>query len=1115
MNSIIIEQLKKADVIDSTGKITLANLATYTLNHDILVVMHNVVVGENVDTYVRAVINKWTFQDKAMGEQFITFDYMSEEPVAWAIGDYCLFRGEVYSLNYIPSVTQKANRGKVLDSYKYEGVKMNSRQDELTRCQMRDIVLTSEQHSADEGTNYTGSVVFPLFCGETVVEIAGETIVRPPVAVLADRMLANLNAMYHDNEGNGLWNIYINYETSHSDDKTISFNNQYVSQALAEVKNTFDINYCVKGRNIYIGYDMADITGDTQEDTYNFGYGPGYPTPEADGKGLFEIKKVSDSSQQIVTRLRVMGSSKNLPYRYYNKHYDLPQALFPTTLQLPDTFLPEGDPDDAPGTNTKWGHNNGRSSSLNAVLGDSNDAYIDKNNNAAGELEGVREATLRFDGSDSEVEEIYPSIEGLTYDELRDAVGLKDIDGTETPSPSAFPNYDAGENINELLAVGYKYNGEMVDDANIGNGILDEDSIATHGIINNVSNIETTEQLFPVDDIFVGIERTLLTINAAQTKGRYCLVPVVGKEPYFEYQATASNIPVAYKITIKQTISDVTTVIAEYVSDWMAGIQSVPLPTLPDALLMDNAKVKEINVTGTATIEVTFTPMTKGTSMLQFRIGLKEDTEGLSQYVWCSLAYADTSNLPFHVFIKDIGFDLKAQFNGDTPMISMKSGQCVGRDFQIGDVIETVEYGNKKGYMLVLTRAQDTSLNTYYPNSRNSIAAGDSFVITGIDMPDAFIQAAEVKMLKAASDWLRDNGSTHFKYQPSIDDIFLKRNYDNMIALGTVEKSVYWRLYAGLKLSFYGIPDTPDADRPLESITIDSVSLTLGEGLTRKVEIVLNDEPQQSTLQKVTTSVDNINKELQSRGSGMSSVTMENTVMQIGDKRYISKVYTDTADNDITFNGVITFTQKPHFVGGALFGLQEDGEAGAEIDNRGNIHSKQSVTGDKGVAARGIADLSMIQGGGGGGGSTSVKLDPNTPYVENEDYEPVDGKVKLPSYKWSNIQGKPVVPSVVAFDSLNADSAEDLTKVASAKSVAVLKKRLDYESLHLFSTETDYYRGDCVKTEDGFGIASGWRFVADKEAGPWIGAYVEPLNAEALATPLDIPLTTLNNIINI
>ena len=132
-----------------------------------------------------------------------------------AVNDYCIFRGERFVLNYIPSVTQKGRRNTVLDAYKYEGVKLNSLADELTRCQMLDVVLTSGD--PNQGTNYTGSSKFDLFCGETAV--GGVT--RTAVMTLGDRILANLNRMY---TGAKAWTIVYGSDT-HTEDQKLTFDN--------------------------------------------------------------------------------------------------------------------------------------------------------------------------------------------------------------------------------------------------------------------------------------------------------------------------------------------------------------------------------------------------------------------------------------------------------------------------------------------------------------------------------------------------------------------------------------------------------------------------------------------------------------------------------------------------------------------------------------------------------------------------------------------------------------------------------------------------------------------------------------------------------------------------
>ena len=138
-----------------------------------------------------AKVNKWKFQDTAMGEQFITCTVTSEVPIDWAIGDHCEFRGETYTLNYNPSVTQKAPTNSVQDAYTYENVKFDSQQDELTRCMMLDITPTTGDYVAALGTNHTGSSRFQLYCGETTAN--GSTLTA--VCALAAKMQANLDRL--------------------------------------------------------------------------------------------------------------------------------------------------------------------------------------------------------------------------------------------------------------------------------------------------------------------------------------------------------------------------------------------------------------------------------------------------------------------------------------------------------------------------------------------------------------------------------------------------------------------------------------------------------------------------------------------------------------------------------------------------------------------------------------------------------------------------------------------------------------------------------------------------------------------------------------------------------
>lgn len=926
-------------------------------------------------TKQRAVVNKWKFQDSMMGEQYIMFNITSETPIAWAIGDYCVFRGETFTLNYVPSVTQKARIKERQDSFTYENVKFESQQEELTRCIMLDITPTTGDYIAALGTNYTGSSRFNLFCGETTAN--GSTLTA--VCALAAKIQANLDRMFPTNG----WKILVDTKTTyidgsgipvlvtHTDDKMLSFDNTTVAQALAEVHNTFDLDYCVRGRTIYIGYNLKNLTSDNDDETFAFGYGKGYPTRDDSGKALFQIKRIANSQQKVVTRLRALGSTKNMPYRYYNNKYNLSQSLFPTNLQLPDTFIPEGSKSDSAGTNSKWGHNKQRASYLRAVKGDTNDAYIDKNDDAASCVEGIREESARWDGTNGDLPEIYPTIEEATYGELRSAL-VQDQDGRT--GQNSFPNYGSTERIDSMLAIGYLSDGTLVDDANKGDGILPESGTTGSGIPRSATIGQTTLNYNKRDNgdftsrgsFYAGVERTLFTIQDVFA-GKYAMAPTIGAVIYgFSLSCYKDGISaeVGFQIAIKQKSKNTgtTTTIATYTSDFVSiaradGIKEMELPEIPDVKNGSGAKVSSVTVTELSDITVTFTPIMRNITVpsgftdnfgLVYKVGnsrLDNTVTYAPEYTWISADGEGNSEETFHVFIKDMGFDITACWTDETPVVAMKSGRCVGREFEIGENVQKVTYNGKQGYMLTLKRATDSSLNTYYPSANDPIAAGDYFVLLNISMPDVYVKMAEVRLLKAATDYLADNCETAFTYQPYIDDIFLQRNYDNMEAAGTPEKSIFWRLYAGLKFTFRGIPTNEEDPLPLADITIAQVSISMGEGLTPKVEITLNDDVQQSTLQKLTTSVDRIyNGSLFSSGSGGAAGTGANSaaLMSIlqseGAKQFLSKKNDDTAEGKITFNDVVTHKEALKARKGIKVGEFQSRllGSGAIIDEEGN-----------------------------------------------------------------------------------------------------------------------------------------------------------------------------------
>lgn len=924
----------------------------------------------------RTVVDKWKFQDAMMGEQYVTFTITSEKPIDWAVGDYCIFRGETFTLNYVPSVTQKAGTNERLDAYTYENVKFESYREELTRCIMLDITPSTGLYAEAFGTNYTGSSKFQLFCGETT--ISGQTLTA--VCALVTKIQANLDRMY----GSGTWTIQVDTETTytdatgntvlatHTDDQVLSFDNTTVAKALEEVHNTFDLDYCIKGRNIKIGFSLHNLTSDNANEVFSFGYGKGYPRREDMNHGLFQIKRIANPQQKIVTRLRAFGSTKNIPYRYYNKAYNLSQSLFPTNLQLPDTFE---------NASVKAAHNATRDTTygvtdidenthipnLRHVKGATNDAYIDKNDDAESCLEGIREESARWDGTDGNLPEIYPTIEGATYGELRGA-GVTDQDG------GSFANYDNNERIDKLLAVGRNNNGVLVNDANKGDGILPESGISSKGILRPASlgkaypNYNTFDygDFTPRGNLRAAEERTLFTINGV-LPGKYELAPTANSVYYgfsLSCHADGCSADVGFIITIKQKSQSTgaVTTLGTYTSSFQnvsrsSGPKEIELPRLPDVENGANAQISEINVTVLSDIIVTFTPIIRNIVVpsgftdnfcITYQVGnssINNANQYEPEYTWISADDSETLTDIFHIYIQDMGFDLEACFTGDTPVMSMKSGRCVGREFEIMENIQKVTYSGKKGYMLTLKRAQDSSLNTYYPSQNDPLAAGDYFVLLNINMPDVFIKAAEVRLLRAATQYLADNCETQFTYQPSIDDIYLQRNYDKMVKAGTPEASVFWRLYAGLKFMFRGVPSSADAPAPLADITIEKVTISMGEGLTPKVELTLNDDVQQGTIQKLTTNVDRIyNGSIFNGGSGSGatigamSAALYSILQSEGEKLFLSKTKDDAAEGKITFKDVVTFDETLKAKRGVKIGNFQSRllGSGAIIDENGN-----------------------------------------------------------------------------------------------------------------------------------------------------------------------------------
>ena len=301
-------------------------------------------------------IHQLEYNGEFMGECSVVCTIKSESPIELAIGDYLIYRGERFEINYDPTILKKASKNSTGDAFTYDNVKFNSLSDELTRCDFLDYV------PRDNNIHFTSLPKFSFFASS--------------ISNLAERIQVNLDRIY---TGDKKWTVTVHPEYVNKKNINISVDTINVWDALALTNSEFEANFIIRGREITIG--TAGIAVDNI-----FKYGK--------GKGLYEIERNAEADQKIVTRLRAYGSTRNMPDRYYNKLSGSSVGNYlPNNMAVDNLMLP-GFPE--------------------TTL----DPYIDSDN--IEEL-GIREGTIFFDGSQEGLEEIFPSIEGMTAQQLEDA----------------------------------------------------------------------------------------------------------------------------------------------------------------------------------------------------------------------------------------------------------------------------------------------------------------------------------------------------------------------------------------------------------------------------------------------------------------------------------------------------------------------------------------------------------------------------------------------------------------------------------------------------------------------------------------------------------------------
>ena len=311
------------------------------------------------------------------------------------------------------------------------------------------------------------------------------------------------------------------------------------------------------------------------------------------------------------------------------------------------------------------------------------------------------------------------------------------------------------------------------------------------------------------------------------------------------------------------------------------------------------------------------------------------DAEGnyLHPYFYAKLRRFDGEN----------GFNLfEHAITANTPMtISMTSGNCSACQFEIGVIEKTVDgkevfenpvqvdengdivagsYADKVKPDNIQPQQQNTQTNevwialkkdintfgTIMPSVNNNYkpSAGDTFVLLYIELPLAYITAAEKRLEEAIILYMLDNNSTKFNFSIKFSKIFFAENPSVLAQINENARLIieYNSKQYILYISSFSYQVTDDSPLPEISVELTD-TLSIRKGF-------------------VDTVVDSVKNDLINSGIGGSG---SGDIVADGNKYFLRKDIDDNARGNITFE---------RYIGSRAFREGQDG-IGWRIDNAG------------------------------------------------------------------------------------------------------------------------------------------------------------------------------------
>lgn len=213
---------------------------------------------------------------------------------------------------------------------------------------------------------------------------------------------------------------------------------------------------------------------------------------------------------------------------------------------------------------------------------------------------------------------------------------------------------------------------------------------------------------------------------------------------------------------------------------------------------------------------------------------------GLSNQIECNgfqMEYSIRSDLDLTVW--NFGLNPENAISDHGEMVfAMKSGLCAGREFSVKDaqVNPDVQGGQAGTATYTCDRIFDEALGLYFPYSKYNILPGDRFVITGIDLPKAYVDAASERLLRYAVLWLSKHDHVDYDYELQVDKVFMAREHESAEEGESLHDTIVegdMMHIADLGIGGIGIDET---------LIISSLTIKEGYGLVPEYEVKLRNE---------------------------------------------------------------------------------------------------------------------------------------------------------------------------------------------------------------------------------------------------------------------------------